>query len=270
MGQILGTLSVYSLEEHLKRRGRDSLFSGLVLPDTVDRETCIDVILTESEPFEAVYQNPDYLRAMITLWGKKWQQTFTKWASALELSYDPLYNYDRYEDIEDVRTDSNTKTLNTNKQRTDNLQQENNLVRTDNTQQESVQHNETSGTDTDATTDTNEVTAYDAGTLYTHDKQTRGGNISREAEGDSTGTITNTGTVSDTGTVKNTGTQNEAETGTVADQGEGTNRHTAHIYGNIGVTTSSAMLKEYLEIQEWNLYKHIADLFLEEFCIMVY
>lgn len=48
-----------------------------------------------------------------------------------------------------------------------------------------------------------------------------------------------------------------------------TNR-TAHMYGNIGVTTSQQMLRDELNISEWNLYEHISDLFIEEFCILIY
>ena len=40
--------------------------------------------------------------------------------------------------------------------------------------------------------------------------------------------------------------------------------------GNIGVTTSQQMLQSELDIATWNLYEHIADLFVTEFCIMVY
>ena len=49
---------------------------------------------------------------------------------------------------------------------------------------------------------------------------------------------------------------------------EGT--HSGHIYGNIGVTTSSKMLSEYLSIQEWNIYDHIAVMFLQEMTVPVY
>lgn len=48
------------------------------------------------------------------------------------------------------------------------------------------------------------------------------------------------------------------------------NTRVSRIHGNIGVTTSSALLKEYLSIAEWNIYEHITDLFIKEFCIMVY
>ena len=47
-------------------------------------------------------------------------------------------------------------------------------------------------------------------------------------------------------------------------------QHEAHLFGNIGVTTSQQMLEAELKIAEWNLYEHIADIFIDEFCILVY
>ena len=41
-------------------------------------------------------------------------------------------------------------------------------------------------------------------------------------------------------------------------------------HGNIGVTTSQQMLKAELDIVAWNIYENITDLFLQEFCLMVY
>ena len=51
---------------------------------------------------------------------------------------------------------------------------------------------------------------------------------------------------------------------------EGTIEHEGHLHGNIGVTTSQEMLKSELEIQGWNIYEHIADIFIKELCIAVY
>ena len=41
-------------------------------------------------------------------------------------------------------------------------------------------------------------------------------------------------------------------------------------HGNIGVTTSQQMLEAELDVVKWNLVEHITDVFLSEFCIMVY
>lgn len=42
------------------------------------------------------------------------------------------------------------------------------------------------------------------------------------------------------------------------------------IHGNIGVTTSQQMLESELNLQYWNLYNKISNLFMIEFCIMIY
>lgn len=51
---------------------------------------------------------------------------------------------------------------------------------------------------------------------------------------------------------------------------ENKNVHTARLHGNIGVTTSQQMLEAELTVAEWNIYEHITDIFVEQFCLMVY
>lgn len=46
--------------------------------------------------------------------------------------------------------------------------------------------------------------------------------------------------------------------------------HTGRIHGNIGVTTSQQMLEAELDLGYWNIYSRITDMFLKEFCIMIY
>lgn len=266
MGQIQATLSLYSLQAYLLDTGRGDLFSGLTFPDGINKELACDVIMTESMQFELLYTDPDFLTPMITTWGKKWLPVFEKWYKGVTMDYDPIYNYDRYEEWTDGKTENRTRTDNLTETddatRTDNLVQTNNLTRTDDlTRTDNLKQ-------TDSRTETAEVTAYEAGTLYTHDKTTNGGSL------DNTGTVKNGGTVKDTGDVKNTGTQRnngtKRNTGTVNDAGTENGTHNGHIYGNIGVKTSSEILAEYLEQSKWNLYEHIADVFIKEFCIMVY
>ena len=48
-------------------------------------------------------------------------------------------------------------------------------------------------------------------------------------------------------------------------------KHDAHLYGNIGVTTSVQMLKEFVGFyKDFNLYEQIAGLFADEFVIGVF
>ena len=49
-----------------------------------------------------------------------------------------------------------------------------------------------------------------------------------------------------------------------------TGHHIGRTHGNIGVTTSMQLLRDELEVQRFNIYENIADLFIDEFCILIY
>ena len=88
----------------------------------------------------------------------------------------------------------------------------------------------------------NKVSAYDVSTYQPHD----------EADTSSTGSNSSSSVTNASG-----------KTSDVL-------KHDAHLYGNIGVTTSQQMLRDELDIDTWNIYEHITDLFLNEFAIYIY
>ena len=180
----------------------DTLFDGLSFPDGIDKDLAISHILNKSEEFELVYSDFNYLKDRIGTWGKVWERTFIKWVEALSIEYDPLYNYDRHEDIEDS----------------------------------ALSHSSTTTNSATISNTENKVSAYDSDAYSNKEKVDSGANTSQGGTGDANSSTT---------------------------------RH-AHMYGNIGVTTSQQMLRDQLDISQWNLYEHIADLFIEEFCILVY
>lgn len=49
-----------------------------------------------------------------------------------------------------------------------------------------------------------------------------------------------------------------------------TGHHIGRTHGNIGVTTSMQLLRDEIEVQRFNIYENIADLFIDEFCILIY
>lgn len=53
-------------------------------------------------------------------------------------------------------------------------------------------------------------------------------------------------------------------------EGNESGLRTGRAHGNIGVTTSQAMLQAEWEVAKLNIYEEAADLFLNEFCIYVY
>lgn len=119
----------------------------------------------------------------------------------------------------------------------------------------------------------NPLDNYDRHEEYT-DKRSENSSGSYTNESDSDGTNENQRSAYDSSTYQ----PNEKDIlkNTTSDKGvnntdsNGTIEHTAHLWGNIGVVTSQTMLREELEIAEWSLYEHIADLFTLEFTLPIY
>lgn len=78
-----------------------SVFDSLVLPEGIDKDVLIGSIILRCQEFELLYSEPDFLTSAINVWSRKNYRTFEKWVKALNIEYDPLYNYDRTEEYED-------------------------------------------------------------------------------------------------------------------------------------------------------------------------
>ena len=73
--------------------------------------------------------------------------------------------------------------------------------------------------------------------------------------------------------VRGSGSDTTGDAGTNTEQATGTDKvkHTGHLYGNIGVTESTAMGEHFKDyVKNINVYHNIADMFIQEFCLMVY
>lgn len=211
-----------------------SVFDSMVLPEGIEREVLIGSIILRCQEFELLYSDPDFLIPAVGVWSRKNYRTFDKWVKALDIEYDPLYNYDRTEEYTDTHTGSSNRTGSFN----------------------------TSGSGSN--TLTNNLTDTNADTLTHSEKAYNDTNYVGTTQDQSNGSITRTGTASNALSNSNQGSDSDQSSDSY------TNVHKARLFGNIGVTTSQQMLQSELDIARWNLYEHIADLFCNEFCIMVY
>ena len=207
-----------------------SVFDKMEMPEGVDRDVLIGAILMRCQEFELLYSDPDFLIDAVNIWSRKNYMTFEKWVKALNIKYDPLYNYDRTEEYTDTHSGNYNKqgsgNSSGNTSTTNDLHSTNDVTNT---------HSEKAFNDTTLVNNQTDVTDQDT---------------------------SDTGSV--TGNYSNY--NSDSENGTDGY----TNIHKARLYGNIGVTTSQQMLQSELDIAAWNMYEHIADLFASEFCIMVY
>lgn len=105
--------------------------------------------------------------------------------------------------------------------------------------------NSESSTDSTAdNTNTRSKTAFNSSTFADTDKITDSGTSTTESESSSTAS----------------GTYN----------GSGSENVTSHMHGNIGVTTTTQMIREYRDVSMFSVIKVIVDQFKDKFCICVY
>lgn len=224
----------------------NDLFGLLNLPPGIDKDTLVNNIMLRGGEFEVVYSNPDFYKSAIGLWSNKHYRTFEKWINALNIDYNPLENYDRMEEWSDSGSRTNTGTVSDSGTITNT----------------GTQSTETTGNDnftgSGNSTSSDEISAYNSNSFQNDKKNTT--NSSNSSETNTTTNSTRTDNLSESNS--NTRTDNLSEKTNSDRKGR------AH--GNIGVTTSQQMLQSELDIAKWNIYEQITDLFLSEFCIMVY
>ena len=260
----------------------DTIFSELVLPTGIDKDLFINSLLLQGGEFEVLYPDPDFMKNAIKIWGMKWFRTFAEWFKGTKAEWNPIYNYDRYEDARDdgYRNYSSKNTADYTDKRTADLKDERTLDLHDNRTKDITDKNTFGNTDTTSQTKKSEtehqVAAYDSNTYQPSSKDIIDNGDSK-VEHTGTVTVNSNGTddLAQTGTDKNvtSGTDTMNHSGTLSDiegKDNNTNVRKAHMYGNIGVTTSAAMLKEFYDIAQWNLYEHMSDVFTSELLIPVY
>lgn len=234
-------LTLIGLTDYESQYRRD-LWDQVTLPEGIEKNLLVNNILMNGGEFEVLYPDPETARTFIGFWFRRNYRTFDKWINALNIEYEPLYNYDRYEEWTDEESGDttikygkkDTKALGTTNTQTNNL---------------------TEKVEFDGEIE-NERSAMDSSSYQPHDKST----TDNDQETKNTGTITNVLSGSDTSTLS----------GSDVNERNLESSHEGHLYGNIGVTTSQQMLQSELDIAAWNIYEHITDLFIRDFTIPVY
>lgn len=199
--QRINLIGMYNYDERL--------FRYLELPEGVDKDTFINNILLRFGERIVLYTNAEFYAQAIGMWGRKWNKSFIRILQAIDAEYNPIHNYDRFEEYTDTeRVDRDFDSKNTS---------------TNNT--------------TSTATNENKVSAFNSSD-YQPDSQSLDGATS---------------------------SNNYGATAKSAEDMDRTLKHTAHLYGNIGVTTSAQMQKEVMELyKNHNIYDIIGDVFANE------
>ena len=181
----------------------DDLFEDMILPDHLDKEVVLNSILIECGELPVMWADYPFLKNQIRVWFKRKKPIFDKMVELMELEFNPLYNYDRFEEYKDSETEKGTA----------------------------------SSKGSGNADNTNAATSYDSEAFKNTDKQTSRSSNSAQSSSDNKRDF----------------------------------KHEAHLYGNIGVTTSVDMLVQAAD--EWysrDIPQIIAEEFKCDFCIGLY
>ena len=253
----IAKITMIGLETALAYRN-ESIFDLLKLPEGIDADTVENNILMEGGEFEVVYAEPDFFKQMVGIWSKKHYRTFEKWTKALSIDYAPLENYDRFEEWDDTGSENSKTKRNGTTSDTSSGSVNNSRSEHDNEHMSGDNKVVTEGKTE------NEVSAFDSNTYQPENQSTNEGEEKTTSSNDRTASRNSSDDTSTHSSSNGTSSDNEDYTkGT-------TGKHVGRIHGNVGVTTSQQMLRSELDIAKFNIVQQITDLFLQEFCIMIY
>lgn len=85
----------------------DTIFDGLVLPDSLDHDEMVDNILIEFADNEVLYPDPDFIKEAIAKWSNMRLHTWKRYEKVLYEDYEPFINIKR----DEVRTITQTRDL---------------------------------------------------------------------------------------------------------------------------------------------------------------
>ena len=207
-----------------------NLFSELVLPAGLDAESVVNCILTIHGRAPLDHFDPGYMQRAIGVWSRRRKTIWEKLLKTTQFEYDPISNYDRKEEYEDKHTSTDKK--------------ESTLS------SKSDVTNTVVGVSGYSENTENQVSA-DNVSGYSPESKRMG---SRSEKSNTTTTDAGTGTTSGKDV-----TENHEEI-----------KHTAHLYGNIGVTTTQQMIDEERKIVNYSIEEVIADEYRDRFCLDVY
>ena len=302
---MTATMSVLGLYNY-----DDTIFDNMAFPEamtTTEKTDTINNIILECAELEVLYTNPAFMKFAIQTWSRKELPTWVRVYNASVAEYDPIENYNRYE--ESTQTTDMTRQHSGNDTRRMVIDQTEANRGTDTTTNSGKDTTQLSGSDgshtvidadeahtgTDTTTNTgtdvttNQIAGFDSNTLVDHDKSTLAhGHGTSLLHGESVATDTTEDITITHGKKEELthGLQTQLAHGHAVDtdadntettthglkiEDDGDVTTESHIHGNIGVTTSQQMLESELMIApKLNIINYITESFKKRFCLLVY
>lgn len=232
-----------------------TLFDGADFPEGINKDLAVETILLRCGETPALYQSAPFTKMKISNTARKWYNNIEHMLSAINAEYNPIHNYDRFEEW--TETDKKSETTNHSETVKD-------TSKTESKETNDIESDKTgSSRDNVSKTTENEVSAFNSSSYQPSNKTTENG-INGSSNDESINTQS-------TNKQSGTGENNRNVKGDNKYETDNNLSHNAHLYGNIGVTTSMQMVTEEMKLRtDINIYDVIAEIFFKELCIYVY
>lgn len=227
----LSIAGLYSWDSHI--------FDLMVIPSGMNRQQLIDNILLECSELTVIYPDWNFMQKAIGSWSAKELEIWNKVYDLEHLEYNPIENYDRFEDEseniaekknENEQTGSTGNTLN-------------------------IGNSANNNTDTQNSDTVNSVAGFNSNSLAPQSQSEN--NTMNIGRGTQQTSNLSKGTASEM--TNRNGINNQSR------------NRSSRIHGNIGVTTTQQMMQQELDIlPKVHIDDYIISSFKERFCILVY
>lgn len=243
-------MTLIGIYNYLNSFERD-LFANLNLPEGYDKTTFINSLLLEHGEKCVMYTDPDFMVNAIGVWSSKYSLELSRIYEALTAEYNPIWNYDRNEEWEDHAGRELESTTNAGHKAKDTPKYDDDVTN---------DYDIVNKQDFDATTE-HKVSA-DNSSDYQPDYK----DIASAGQT----------TTSNDGTIKRhiegaTQDLSESSNSKTIDKTKENSSHSAHLWGNIGVTTAASMVSEVVRQRfELSLYGTACKMFANELLLGIW
>lgn len=263
----VSTLSIMGLYNY-----DPTIFDGFRVPESIEsrKQDIIDEICLEGAELEILYSNPDVMKFAITKWTNLNFKIWEELQATREYVYNPIWNKDGTYRETETRDLAGSKTSETASSKSGAITDEETQVLDANKKVDTESEVDTlTGIESDQTV-VRDVMGYN---------ETQWANAERDTTHGESETSDNTAAREQTDeerdeTIERTRGNEYAEQTSGAGLENTTDTGTVTIerieQGNIGVTTTQAMIKEQREVVDFSVERYIIDSFIERFCLMVY
>lgn len=102
MEVLLSVMGMYNYDS--------TIFDGIILPEGVDKDTAVNMILVNCAEQSMVYTDPAFFKKMLPIWCKTKIKSWEKLYKTTVVEYDPIENYNRTEEWTDTgKTNANSE-----------------------------------------------------------------------------------------------------------------------------------------------------------------